>query len=69
MIDYSKMNDKDFNASCSALYAEQDRRAKIASIPNDIQKMANDFVELGGDKADLIDRINEDTVITESEAL
>lgn len=68
MIDYKNLTEEEFQDHCAALYAEQDRRAKIRDIPNNIQKLANDFESLGGDKADLVDKINEpveDLIVTE----
>lgn len=59
MIDYTTLTDTDFQAHCAALYAEQDRRSKLASIPNDIRQLAQDFEGVGGSKEDLITKINE----------
>lgn len=62
MIDYTTLTDEDFQAHCAALYAEQDRRSKLISIPNDVQQMAQDFASIGGNKDDLVAKINDTTV-------
>ena len=41
------------------ILAEMERRKKLSEIPTDIKKMADEFETLGGDKTELIDRINE----------
>jgi hypothetical protein len=60
MIDYTKLTEDEFQEHCSALYGEQDRRSKLRDIPSDVQKLAKDFEALGGDRADLITKINEE---------
>lgn len=64
-INYQPMSDQLFQAHCSALYAEQDRRSKLASIPQEIKNMANSFESLGGNKEDLITKINEPMPVVE----
>lgn len=59
MIDYTTLDEEQFQAHCAALYAEQDRRSKLASIPDDIKKLSQDFEALGGNKDDLVAKINE----------
>lgn len=66
-IDYTKLTDEEFHEHCAALYAEQSRRSKLQSIPNDIKVMSNDFVSIEGNKEDLITRINEPEPVTEEE--
>lgn len=61
MIDYSKQTQEQFEAHAQALYAEQDRRAKLNSIPDEVKKLSNDFEAIGGDKEELITKINEVT--------
>lgn len=50
---------EDFQNYCATLYEEQDRRAKLASIPEDIKRLSNDFEDFGGDKAALVEKVNE----------
>lgn len=59
MTDYSKLTDEKFQEECAKVYAEQERRSKLASIPSEVQKLSQDFEAIGGDKADLITKINE----------
>lgn len=59
-MDYSKLTDEQFNEHCEALYAEQDRRAKLRDLPDEIKSRADEYEALGGDKADLIIKINEE---------
>lgn len=59
MIDYKQLSDQEFQEHCQALYAEQDRRSKLASIPDDVKKLADDFENFGGNKSELIEKINE----------
>lgn len=65
MIDFTTLSDTDFQTTCAALYAEQERRSKLASIPDDIKQMSQDFVDLGGNKDDLIAKINQPIPIVE----
>lgn len=67
MIDYKNLSDEDFSAHCAALYAEQDRRAKMNSIPAEVKKLSQDFESLGGNKEELITKINEPKEVEDNE--
>ena len=62
MTDYTKLTTEDFQAHCTALYAEQDRRAKLDSIPNDVKQLAQDFETLGGNREQLFEDVNTELV-------
>lgn len=66
MIDYKNLTEEEFQDHCAALYAEQDRRTNLRDIPNSVQQLANSFEQLGGDKADLVAKINEPVVESEN---
>lgn len=59
-IDYTKQSDEQFQRTCELVYAEQGRRSKLSSIPDEVKKLSQDFEANGGDKSDLITKINED---------
>lgn len=58
-MDYTKLTDEQFNEHCQALYAEQDRRAKLRDLPDEIKSRADEYEALGGSREDLITKINE----------
>lgn len=62
MKDLTKITDEQFQEICSQVYAEQERRSKLSSIPNEVQKLSQDFTALGGDKEELITKINEEQI-------
>lgn len=66
-LNYSELSEEDFQAHCTALYLEQDRRSKLGSIPEDIKKLAQDFEQLGGDNADLVTAVQDITVADPTE--
>ena len=41
---------------------EQDRRAKLDSIPNDVKQLAQDFETLGGNRKQLFEDVNTELV-------
>jgi hypothetical protein len=65
MIDYTQLTQEQFEQHCAALYAEQDRRSKLGSIPHDIQQLAQDFEDLGGKREDLVTKVNEPIAVAE----
>lgn len=60
MADYSKMTQAKFEEECAKMYAEQERRSKLNSIPEEVKKLSVDFEAIGGNKEDLITKINEE---------
>lgn len=59
MIDYTKLTKEEFEQHAQALYSEQDRRAKLVSIPEEVKRLSNSFEDIGGDKAELVAKVNE----------
>lgn len=57
MINYTELSVEEFNEHCQALYAEQERRSKLNSIPNEIKTLADNFEQLGGNRVELIAKI------------
>lgn len=53
---------EEFQDYCTIMYAEQERRARIASIPDEIKRLSDDFENFGGDKTELVAKVNEPTV-------
>lgn len=52
-IDLKTMSDSDLVELSRNINAEQDRRAALVSIPVKIQELQNQFIEYGGNPADL----------------
>lgn len=59
-MDYTKLSNEKFQEECAKVYAEQERRSRLSSIPEEVKKLSQDFEAIGGDKSDLITKINEE---------
>jgi len=51
--DFSKYDDDKLDAARIAILTEQERRARLASIPTQLQQLAAAYVAGGGDLRDL----------------
>ena len=59
MEDLTQLNNTELQQLLQNVVAEQDRRRELAQIPELIKEQAGRFAGLGGDKQELIDKINE----------
>lgn len=51
--DFTNYSDEKLDAARVAVLTEQERRARIATIPGQLQQLAQQYVDGGGDLADL----------------
>ena len=58
-MDYKKMTDEQLDEARQAILIEQERRANLAQIPEQIQELAAKYKEGGGDRKALEDALNE----------
>lgn len=52
-IDLSTYTDEDLGMLSREISSEQDRRRSLAAIPGKISELRDQFIECGGDPADL----------------
>ena len=52
-MDLTKLTDEDLDALRVAVLTEQERRARIASLPEQIAAMRADYLDAGGDPSAL----------------
>ena len=52
-MDFAEMTDEELRDLVQAAYAEQMRRAELASIPDQIEALVTRFGEVGGDPASI----------------
>ena len=58
-IDYEKLTDSDLNALYAKANAELARRQNMRELPEQVVGLVGAYEQLGGDKQEIIDRINE----------
>jgi len=63
-MDLTTLTDEDLDAHRRAVLVEQERRTKIAQLPDQLAAMARDAAEAGCDRDDLIERVT-DALTTE----
>lgn len=56
-MDLSSLSDSDFSDHLNAVIAEQERRQRLANVPEQIAVLASAFIADGGDRAALVDAI------------
>lgn len=65
-MDLKTLTDEQLNARRIAVLTEQERRAKLASLPDDLAAMARDAAEAGCDPDELLERVT-DALTTDQE--
>ena len=58
-MDLTALSDEQLDARRIALLTEQERRAKLASLPDNLAAMARDAVAAGCSPDDLLDRLTD----------
>ena len=58
-MDYKKLTDEQLDEARQAILIEQERRANLAQIPEQIQELAAKYKEGGGDRQTLEDALKE----------
>lgn len=58
-MDYKKMTDEQLDEARQAILIEQERRANLAQIPEQIQELATKYKKGGGDRQTLEDALKE----------
>ena len=58
-MDYKKLTDEQLDEARQAILVEQERRANLAQIPEQIQELAAKYKEGGGDRQTLEDALKE----------
>ena len=56
-MDLTTLTDEQLDARRIAVLTEQERRAKLEQLPDDLAAMARDAAEAGCDRDDLIERV------------
>lgn len=65
-MDLTTLTDEQLDARRIAVLTEQERRAKLASLPDDLAAMARDAASAGCDRDELIERVT-DALTTDQE--
>lgn len=58
-MDYKNLTDEQLDEARQAILVEQERRANLAQIPEQIQELAAKYKEGGGDRQTLEDALKE----------
>ena len=58
-MDYKKLTDEQLDEARQAILVEQERRANLSQIPEQIQELAAKYKEGGGDRKTLEDALKE----------
>ena len=58
-MDYKKLTDEQLDEARQAILVEQERRANLSQIPEQIQELAAKYKEGGGDRQTLEDALKE----------
>lgn len=58
-IDYQSLTDTELNELFDMAYKEQARRRDMRELPEQVVGLVGAYEQLGGDKQEIIDRINE----------
>lgn len=66
-MDLTTLTDEQLDDHRRAVLIEQERRAKLAQLPDQLAAMARDAAEAGCDRDELIERVT-DALTTEQEA-
>lgn len=66
-MDLTTFTDAELSTLRQALALEQDRRRKVASLPDDLAAMARDAAEAGCDRDELLECVT-DALTTDQEA-
>jgi len=56
-MDLHDLTDEELAAHLNAVLAEQERRARLARVPEQVAQMTAQYVADGGDKAAIIDAL------------
>lgn len=67
MLDLTTLTDEQIDDHRRAVLIEQERRAKLAQLPDQLADMARDAAAAGCDRDELIERVTE-ALTTEQEA-
>lgn len=66
-MDLSTLTDEQLDARRVAVLTEQERRQRLAQLPEQLAAMARDAAEAGCDPDDLIERVTDALTTTETE--
>lgn len=66
-MDLTTLTDDQLDARRVAVLTEQERRAKIAQLPDQLADMARDAAEAGCDRDELLERVTDALTTTDQE--
>lgn len=58
-MDYKKLTDEQLDEERTAILTEQERRANLARIPEQVTALADKYAEGGGDREELLKAVTE----------
>ena len=68
MLDLTTLTDEQLDTHRRAVLSEQERRAKLAQLPDQLAAMARDAAAAGCDRDELIERVTDALTTTDEEA-